>query len=137
VAALRLGWSSRNAGMPASPVDIVRRLRAEYGKDVWFSALGYLSRSGTAAAPERYDPAVGRRSQRPQARGVAAAFEVWVPIAREGWFRGISWWDWPAARRSPARDGSHSLQGKQGQLELCRRHAPSARTASRCRLPRR
>lgn len=124
---LRTGWFQANGGLPTSPVDVVRRLHDEYGRDVWFSALGYLSREGTAVFPEKPDWELardgGRLRMQPQSRAVRAAFDVWAPIAAEGWFRGISWWEWPPTGRGGRGDGSYALPGKPAETEICIRHA--------------
>lgn len=133
---LRVGWAFQAAGgLPMTPLEIVRRLHAEYGKQVRFTALGYASRTGTATFPEKGDGELkksgGKLSQGVQRSGVRAAFDVWGEVAKEGWFEGIAWWEWPAAGdRGGRRDGGFSLRGKLGQRELCRRH--SAGSGARC-----
>ncbi len=124
---LRQGWTTDPTGMGASPVQLIRNLHGEYGKPVRFTALGYLSRGGTAAFPEKSDgeqaKAGGKVNLYAQSRPIRAAFDVWSPISLEGWFRGISWWEWPASGRGGGKDGSFSLQGKPGATEVCRGHA--------------
>ncbi len=133
---LRVGWAFQAAGgLPYTPLEIVRRLHAEYGKPVRFTALGYASRTGSPTFPEKGDTELrdsgGKRSQGVQRAAVRAAFDVWGEVAKDGWFEGISWWEWPAAGgRGGPRDGGFSLQGKLAARELCRRH--SAGSGARC-----
>ncbi len=127
VAALREGWATRSfAGLPRPPVALVRALHEEYVKPVRFT-LGYLSQTGTATFPEKGAAenrrSGGRTARAPQSRAVRAAFDVWAPIATEGWFRGISWWEWPASGRGGVNDDSFSFQGKPAEVEICLRHA--------------
>lgn len=126
VAALENGWTTTPfGGLPAPPAVLVRRLHEEYAKPVRFT-LGYLSQTGTATFPEKsaYDNAKsgGKTARAPQWRAVHAAFDVWGAIAADGWFQGISWWEWPASGRGGANDDSFSLEGKTAEVELCLRH---------------
>lgn len=123
---LEAGWTrAAFGGLPKPPVDLVTALQKEYGKPVVFT-LGYLSQTGTAAFPEKgaYANAQsgGQTARAPQARAVQAAFDVWARVAKAGWFRGISWWEWPASGRGGANDDSYSLQGKTAEVEICLRH---------------
>lgn len=127
IATLTSAWQTSVTGLPAGPAQLVRNLQAEYRKPVSLS-LGYLSRTGTAAFPEKSDfdqqQAGGVVSETAQARPVRAAFDVWSRIAYdEGWFRGISWNEWPASGRGGVKDGSFSVQGKAAEVEICLRHA--------------
>lgn len=128
---LRSGWTTTaTGGLPLPPAQIVRNLHAEYGKQVRFSALGYTSREGSAAFPEKGDAeqaaAGGKVSETTQLRATRAAFDIWGGIAAEGWFEGISWWEWPASGgRGGPKDGSFSFQGKRALGEICRRHSAS------------
>jgi len=127
VAALQGGWVTRAfGGLPKAPVLLVRALHEEYGKPVRFT-LGYLSQTGTAAFPEKGSAdnrkSGGKTARAPQSRAVQAAFNVWAPIAAEGWFKGISWWEWPASGRGGVNDDSFSFQGKTAEVEICLRHA--------------
>lgn len=127
VEALETGWTTTPfGGLPMTPVAIVKALHAKYDKPVRFT-LGYLSQTGTAAFPEKsaYDnmQSGGKTARAPQSRAVEAAFDVWAPIAAEGWFKGISWWEWPASGRGGANDDSFSVQGKTAEVEICLRHA--------------
>jgi len=138
VPTLQRAWTESLAGLPAAPVALVRALQSEYDKPVVFS-LGYLSREGTAAFPEKSDAdqraAGGKVSRAAQARAVRAAFDVWSRVAHdERWFRGISWNEWPAAGRGGPKDGSHSVQGKAAEIEICLRHAGVF--TPRCRVSR-
>ena len=89
--------------------------------------MGYLSREGTAAFPEKPEFQLkndgGGINGQPQSRAVRAAFDVWAPIATEGWFRGINWWEWPARGRGGKTDGSYAVEGKPAETEICLRHA--------------
>jgi hypothetical protein len=134
VATLAAGWSTGVATATA--------LHEEFGKPVVLTALGYLSRLGTSVAPDNADDVQrangGRLSQSAQARPVTAAFDVWSALASRvdgSWFSGIWWWEWPAAGRGGPRDGSHSLEGKAAQREVCRRHLGDG--SARCALPKR
>jgi len=124
---LRAGWSTDfQGGLPDSPLDLVRKLHAEYDKPVVFTGLGYLSRQGTAAYPEKSELALasagGRVSQRAQERPIRAAFDVWSNIARtEHWFQGIWWWEWPASGRGGPKNGSFSVEGKLAEQTICSR----------------
>jgi hypothetical protein len=127
VAALQEGWTTRAfGGLPQSPVALVRALHEEYDKPVRFT-LGYLSQTGTATFPEKGSAdnrrSGGKTARAPQFRAVHAAFDVWAPIATEGWFKGISWWEWPASGRGGVNDDSFSFQGKTAEVEICLRHA--------------
>jgi len=138
LAQLRAGWTSDPTGIGASPVQLIRNLHGEYAKNVRFTALGYLARNGTAAFPEKGDAQLaadgGTLALTAQSRAIRAAFEVWAPISFDGWFRGISWWEWPASGRGGRGDGSFSLIGKPGAAEVCRGHAASRR--ARCPVRR-
>ena len=49
---------------------------------------------------------------------------VWSQIAwSKGWFRGIDWWEWPAAYKAHGGDGSYAPIGKaaEGQLSAWQR----------------
>lgn len=127
IGALTAAWATSTTGLPAGPAQLVRNIQAEYDKPVGLS-LGYLSRTGTAAFPEKSDfdqqQAGGVVRESAQARPVRAAFDVWTPIAYDGgWFRGISWNEWPASGRGGVKDGSFSVQGKAAEVEICLRHA--------------
>lgn len=135
VSALRAGWTSEHfGGLPEPPLTLVRNLHEKYGKPVRFT-LGYLSQTGTATYPEKsaYDnrQSGGKRATSPQSRAVQAAFEVWAPVAAEGWFQGISWWEWPASGRGGVKDDSFSFQGKPAETEICLRHAGAYTSACR------
>lgn len=135
IAALQAGWTTQAfGGLPKPPVVLVRALHEEYAKPVRFT-LGYLAQTGTAAFPEKSASdnraSGGRPAQAPQSRAVRAAFDVWAPIAAEGWFKGISWWEWPASGRGGRNDDSFSFQGKSAEVEICLRHA--GRFTSACK----
>lgn len=126
VGRLRQGWTLNflAGGMP--PGAALRALHAEYGKPVLLTGLGYLSRGGTAADPTKGNDAQrdagGRYNTRAQERPYRAAFDFWSAVARrEGWFRGIYWWNWNAGLRD-VRNGDYSPQGKPAETELCLRH---------------
>lgn len=127
VGVLRQGWHRDYGGFGASPVELLRRLHAEYARPVIFTGLGYVSRGGTSAKPSNPDRAQaragGKVNDEAQLNPYRAAFDVWSGIAaREGWFKGIYWWDWPAAYRVHPGDGGYTPQGKPAEIELCRRH---------------
>jgi hypothetical protein len=135
VSALRAGWTTHAfGGLPEPPVALVRALHQKYARPVHLT-LGYLSQTGTATYPEKsaYDnrQSGGKPATSPQSRAVQAAFDVWAPVAAEGWFDGISWWEWPASGRGGARDDSFSVQGKPAEVEICLRHAGAFTTACR------
>lgn len=146
---LQIDWRTDQAGLGRSPVDVVRNVHDEYGKPVIFTGLGYLSRQGTVAAPQKSDEeqgsSGGRIRERPQLNAYRAAFDVWSQIAREeGWFQGIYWWEWRVDQRTTRRsrsgklirriDGTHSPQGKAAEVELCKRHL--GRDAAACKPTR-
>lgn len=121
---LRAGWDGAVAA--------VRAIHAEYDRPIVFTGLGYLSRKGTSVAPDNGDAQQaangGGLSQTAQSRPVQAAFDVWSAVgsgADGAWFQGIWWWEWPASGRGGPKDGSHSLEGKLAQAEVCRRHLGS------------
>lgn len=92
----------------------MEKLHEKTGKPIYFSELGYPSRSGAAAEPsteddsDSPDPAL-------QQRLYAAAFRVLAPL---DYFQGIVWWDWPADGRTAP--GSYSPRGKPAEQVLAR-----------------
>lgn len=90
-------------------------LNVQTGKPVTFTELGYQSRSDGLKTPFA---ATGPSDEGVQARGYAAAFAVWSGVP---WFRGISWWDWPADPvASKPHDGEFSPRGKRAEGVLQR-----------------
>jgi hypothetical protein len=135
VGRLRQGWTLNflEDGMP--PGIALRALHDEYDKPVLLTGLGYLSRGGTSADPAKGDDAQrdagGKVNVTAQARPYRAAFDFWSGVARrEGWFRGIYWWNWNAGL-TDVRNGDYSPQGKPAETELCLRHL--GRFTSSCR----
>jgi len=127
VPTLTSAWTTSVTGLPSGPAQLVQNIQAEYQKPVSLT-VGYLSRTGTAAFPEKSDydqqQAGGVVSETAQARPVRAAFDVWSRIGYDvPWFRGISWNEWPASGRGGVKDGSFSVQGKAAEVEICLRHA--------------
>ncbi len=126
VGRLRQGWTLNflPGGMP--PGIALRALHTEYGKPVLLTGLGYLSRGGTSADPAKGNDAQrnagGKYNVRAQERPYRAAFDFWSGVARrEGWFRGIYWWNWNVGLKV-TRNGDYSPQGKPAETELCLRH---------------
>lgn len=134
VARLREGWTYNylEGGMP--PGAALRALHDEYAKPVLLTGLGYLSRGGTSANPAKGDyeqaAAGGKVNTRAQQRPYRAAFDFWSGVARQGWFRGIYWWNW-LPKIGNARNGDYTAQGKPAETELCLRHL--GRFTRKCR----
>ena len=98
--------------------DRLRVLHERTGLPVLFTELGYESRVGTTMEP--YGTTSGRPSERAQARAYEAAFRAFSTLP---WFRGIYWWNWPAAQESPAIEAtSYSPRGKSAETTLRRWH---------------
>ncbi len=90
----------------------LRKLHAKTGKPIYFSELGYPSRSGAPAEPARED-AQDTADPALQRRLYAAAFRA---LSELDFFEGIVWWDWPADGRSAP--GSYSPRGKPAEQVL-------------------
>jgi len=125
VSRLRVGWAQNFVKGGVPPAIALRALNQKYGKPVVITGLGYLSRGGTAADPSKGDEAQrqagGKINTEAQARAYRAAFDFWALVARrEGWFRGIYWWNWSPTVTDFA-NGDYSPQGKPAETELCLR----------------
>lgn len=94
--------------------DRLAALRERVGKPVLFTELGYESRVGTTLRPYGLD--TGEVSQEAQDRAYEAAFRVWSEVE---WFRGIYWWDWPAADEpADVAAGSYTPRDKLAEATL-------------------
>lgn len=125
ISRLRQGWTFNfiQGGMP--PGAAVRSLHDEYHKPVLLTGLGYVSRGGTSADPAKGDSAQaavgGTINTRAQERPYHAAFDFWSGVARQGWFRGIYWWNW-LPKIGNNSNGDYTAQGKPAEVELCLRN---------------
>lgn len=92
----------------------MEKLHEKTGKPIYFTELGYPSRSGAAAEPSQEDdgdtpdPAL-------QERLYVAAFRA---LSGLDFFEGVVWWDWPADGRTAP--GSYSPRGKPAEQVLSR-----------------
>lgn len=126
VSRLVQGWGLNffKEGLP--PGVELRNLHIEYSKPVLLTGLGYLSRGGTAAAPSKDDytqaAAGGKVNTEAQARPYRAAFDFWAPVARQGWFDGIFFWNWLPKIGYVGHNGDYTPQGKPAETELCLRY---------------
>ena len=126
VSVLRQGWGLNFLKEGEPPGIELRDLHLEYQKPVLMTGLGYLSRGGTSAAPFKGDgtqaAAGGKHNEQAQQRPYAAAFDFWAPVARQGWFDGIYFWNWQPTIGSVKNNGDYTPQGKAAETELCLRY---------------
>lgn len=123
VSVLRQGWGLNFLKEGEPPGIMLRALHLEYSKPVVMTGLGYLSRGGTSAAPFKGDgtqaAAGGKVEVQAQERPYQAAFDFWVPVARQGWFDGIYWWNWQPKLGTVKGNGDYAPQGKPAEAVLC------------------
>jgi len=124
---LRQGWGLNFFKEGQPPGIELRNLHTEYQKPVLLTGLGYLSRGGTSAAPFRGDSsqaaAGGRVNTQAQERPYKAAFSFWAPVAKQGWFDGIYFWNWLPHLGYVKNNGDYTPQGKPAETELCLRYS--------------
>jgi len=123
VTVLRQGWGLNFLKEGEPPGIMLRDLHLEYSKPVVMTGLGYLSRGGTSAAPSKGDAtqaaAGGKVNDQAQERPYLAAFDFWVPVAKQGWFDGIFFWNWQPRLGTVKNNGDYTPQGKPAEAVMC------------------
>jgi hypothetical protein len=137
---LRQGWGLNFLLHGDPPGVMLSKLHLEYQKPVVLTGLGYLSRGGTSAAPFKGDAtqaaAGGKVNEQAQERPYKAAFAFWLPVAKQGWFKGIYFWNWLPKLGSVKGNGDYTPQGKSAESELCVRWGGQAKACRPSRMPR-
>jgi hypothetical protein len=139
VTVLRQGWGLNFLKEGEPPGIMLRDLHLEYQKPVVMTGIGYLSRGGTSAAPFKGDStqaaAGGKLNDQAQERPYEAAFEFWAPVARQGWFDGMFFWNWQPRLGTVKNNGDYTPQGKPAESVLCRWYGGSAKSCRPSRMP--